>query len=92
MIDAVASFLQLVLSSSSAIGASQAGSATMWALLLATAIIVVLLQTAQAPMSVGASLARAERAIDQSAAVTQSDPDAPGHPRSRAPGLAAPAA
>jgi hypothetical protein len=92
MIDAVTSFLQLVLSSSSVIGASQAGSATMWAVLLAAAVVVVLLQTVASPRSMRDSLARPERAIDVSAALAQSDPDAAGHPRSRAPGIAASAA
>lgn len=93
MIDALTSFLQVLLSSASVIGASEAGSATMWAaVVLAAAVVVVLLQVVGTPRSVQASLVRPERAIDVSVAVAQSDPDAAGHPRSRVPGIAAPAA
>ena len=92
MIDAVTSFLQLVLSSSSVIGASEAGSATLWAVVLAAAVVLVLVQAVGSPRSVQASLVRPGRAIDVSAALAQTDPDAAGHPRSRAPGIAAPAA
>ena len=92
MIDALTSFLQVLLSSSSVIGASEAGSASMWAVVLATAVVIVLLQAVGSPRSMRASLVRPDRAIDVSVAVAQSDPDAAGHPRSRAPGIAVPAA
>jgi hypothetical protein len=92
MIDALTSFLQVLLSSSSVVSASEAGSATMWAVVLADAVVIVLLQAVGSPRSVAASLACPGRAIDVSVAVAQSDPDAAGHPRSRAPGVAAPAA
>ena len=91
MIDALASFLQVLLSSS-VIGASEAGSASMWAVVLATAVVIVLLHAVGSPRSMRASLVRPDRAIDVSVAVAQSDPDAAGHPRSRAPGIAVPAA
>ena len=91
MIDALASFLQVLLSSS-VIGASEAGSASMWAVVLATAVVIVLLHAVSSPRSMRASLVRPDRAIDVSVAVAQSDPDAAGHPRSRAPGIAVPAA
>ncbi|WP_243073815.1 DUF6412 domain-containing protein [Microbacterium sp. SS28] len=92
MIDALSSFLQVLLSSSAVIGASEAGSASMWAVVLAAAVVVVLLQAGGSPRSMRASLVRPDRAIDVSVAVAQSDPDAAGHPRSRAPGIAASAA
>lgn len=92
MIDAITSFLQVLLSYSSVIGASEAGSATMWAVVLAAAVFIVLLHAVGSPRSVRASLVSPDRAIDVSVAVAQSDPDAAGHPRSRAPGIAAPAA
>jgi hypothetical protein len=92
MIDAVTSFLLALLSSSSVIGASEAGSATMWAVALAAAVVIVLVHALNSPGSVRASLVRPGRAIDVSVALAQSDPDAAGHPRSRAPGIAAPAA
>ncbi|WP_404433702.1 DUF6412 domain-containing protein [Microbacterium lacus] len=93
MIDALASFLQVLLSSFSVIGAPEAGSATVWAaVVLTAALVIVLLQAVGSPRSVMASLIRPKRAIDVSVAVAQSDPDAAGHPRSRAPGIPAPAA
>ncbi len=92
MIDAVTSFLQVLLSASSVIGASGAGSATMWAVALAAAVVIVLLHGLGSSRSVTASLVRPGRAIDVSVALAQSDPDAAGHPRSRAPGIAAAAA
>jgi hypothetical protein len=92
MIDALTSFLQVLLSSSTGIGASEAGSASMWAIVLATAVVIVLLHAVGSPRSMRASLVRPDRAIDVSVAVAQSDPDAAGHPRSRAPGIAVPAA
>ncbi len=92
MIDALTSFLQVLLSSSSVIGASEAGSATMWAVVLAAAVVIVLWQAVGSPRSMRASLVCPDRAIDVSVAVAQSDPDAAGHPRSRAPGIAALAA
>ncbi len=91
MIDALASFLQVLLSSS-VIGASEAASASMWAVVLAAAVVIVLLHAVGSPRSMRGSLVRPDRAIDVSVAVAQSDPDAVGHPRSRAPGIAAPAA
>ncbi len=92
MIDALTSVLQVLLSSSSAVSASEAGSATLWALVLAAAVVFVLVRSVGSPRSVRACLVRPGGAIDVSVAVAQSDPDAAGHPRSRAPGIAAPAA
>lgn len=91
MIDALTSFMQVLLLSS-VIGASEAGPAAMWAVVLAAAVVIVLLQAVGSPRSMRASLVRPGRAIDVSVAVAQSDPDAAGHPRSRAPGIAASAA
>lgn len=92
MIDALTSVLQVLLSSSSVVSASEAGSATMWAVVWAAAVVIVLLRAVDSPRSVRACLVRPGGAIDASVAVAQSDPDAAGHPRSRAPGIAAPAA
>lgn len=92
MINAVASFFQVLLGVSGTVAVSPASSAALVAILLAAAVVVVLLHVAGAPRSVGGSLAHPARAIDVSVAVAQSDPDAPGHARSRAPGVAASAA
>jgi hypothetical protein len=92
MIDALTSFLMVLLSASSVLGISEAGSATMWAVALTAAVVIVLLQAAWSPGSARASLVGLARAIDVSVLLAQSDPDAAGHPRSRAPGFAASAA
>ena len=44
------------------------------------------------PAASGRSVAHPRRSIDESAPLTQSDPDAAGHSRPRAPGRAVPAA
>lgn len=92
MIDVLTSFVQVLLFSSTVIGLTEADSASMWALLLVAAVTILLLQAAGSPRSTRASLVRPGGAIDVSVAVAQSDPDAAGHSRSRAPGSAASAA
>ena len=92
MIDAVPSFVQLLLGVVGAVGVISSGSLALGAILVTAALVAALLAAAVAPSSARVALARARRSIDVSAPVPQSDPDAAGHPRSRAPGLAAPAA
>ncbi|WJL96476.1 DUF6412 domain-containing protein [Microbacterium sp. ET2] len=92
MIDAVASFLQVLLTLSGVIALSPSDSAAVWLLAAASALLVALLLTTSSLPPRGASRNRAERAIGVSASVAQSDPDAAGHTRSRAPGAAASAA
>lgn len=92
MIDAVTSLLQFLLSSAGVLVMSEAGSAAMWAVVLAAAIVFVLSSALAAPDGMRGSILHPPRAIDTSVAVTQSDPNAPGHARSRAPGAAAAAA
>ncbi|MBO0981252.1 DUF6412 domain-containing protein [Microbacterium sp. SD291] len=55
---------------------------------LTTLTIAVALSVREAP---GRSTAHPQRAIDAGALLTQSHPDAAGHPRPRAPGVAEPA-
>ena len=69
MIEALTSFLQVLLFSSTLVGASAAGSAPMWALVLAAVVVIVLLRAAGSPRSIRASLARPARAIGVSATV-----------------------
>ncbi|MFG6277702.1 DUF6412 domain-containing protein [Microbacterium sp. 5K110] len=57
------------------------------AVVVAVAIAVIVFRLSAEPPPI-----RATRPIDPSAPLTQSDPDAAGHPRPRAPGRAAPAA
>ncbi|SDG70369.1 DUF6412 domain-containing protein [Microbacterium pygmaeum] len=60
--------------------------------LFATALVALLLCAGRAPSSTQLSLVRPRRAIDVSALLAQSDPDAAGHARPRAPVVAASAA
>ena len=91
MLDAVTSFFRVLLTLSGVIALSPSDSAAVWVIVAASALLVALLLTTASLPSRGASRDRAERAIDVSVTVAQSDPDAAGHTRSRAPGLAAPA-
>lgn len=58
----------------------------------AVALVALALARVDLPASAVGSSAHPERAIDVSVQLAQSDPDAPGHARPRAPGLAASAA
>jgi hypothetical protein len=97
MAEAVGALLHLILSSSGLAGAATAaatpGAVTLFATVaLATAWAIVLLHGIAGPPSASTALTRPSAAIDVSAMLPQSDPDASGHPRSRAPGHAASAA
>ncbi|MHC2998563.1 DUF6412 domain-containing protein [Microbacterium sp. HJ5] len=58
----------------------------------AVAVVVLALSQVELPVSSVGSSPHPQRAIDVSVRLTQSDPDAAGHPRPRAPGSAALAA
>ena len=92
MFDAVTSFFQVLLTLAGAIALTSSDSAAVWVLVAASVLLVALLLTTASLPARGVARDRAERAIDVSASVAQSDPDAAGHPRSRAPGAAASAA
>jgi hypothetical protein len=92
MIEAVHSFVQLLLGVAGAVVVLSSGSLAIGAILVTAALVVALLAATVAPSSARVALVRARRCIDVSATVPQSDPDAAGHPRSRAPGVAASAA
>ncbi|WP_322411381.1 DUF6412 domain-containing protein [Microbacterium invictum] len=92
MFDAVTSFFQVLVTLSGVIALSPSDSAAVWILVAASALLVALLLTTASLPAGGATRASAARAIDVSVSVAQSDPDAAGHTRSRAPGAAAPAA
>ncbi|MFG6403109.1 MULTISPECIES: DUF6412 domain-containing protein [unclassified Microbacterium] len=93
MIDAIGSFLRILFSSMGLIAEVEPGTVTVVAAaLLATALVVALVHAVALRPSARSSLARPRRTIDVSAPLLQSDPDAAGHPRSRAPGSAVSAA
>lgn len=91
MIDSITAVLHLLLA---AIGVMPTpGTVTAVAVfLVAAALIATLVVAVAPPRNARSALARPRRAIDDSALISQSDPDAAGHPRSRAPGFAASAA
>ena len=60
--------------------------------LIAATLVVAAIHVAAVPVRSNSSPAHPARAIDISSPLTQSDPDASGHPRPRAPGHAATAA
>lgn len=92
MFDGILSPVHVLLGLAGAIGALPSGTLAVGAILLTAALVVAYLPTLSAPPSARTALGRARRSIDVSARLPQSDPDAAGHPRSRAPGLAASAA
>jgi hypothetical protein len=93
MAEAVGALLHLILSSLGLGVAATPGAVTLFATVaLATALAIVLVRAMAPPASASTALRLPSAAIDVSAMLPQSDPDAAGHPRSRAPGYAAPAA
>ncbi|GAA1963445.1 DUF6412 domain-containing protein [Microbacterium deminutum] len=95
MLDSLLSSLHLVLGALGLISSPELGSlgalgltvAVVSAAIVAAAVLALALPDAAPP-----SLARPVRGIDASSPLAQSDPDAAGHPRPRAPGFAAAAA
>ncbi|MET0297033.1 MAG: DUF6412 domain-containing protein [Microbacterium sp.] len=75
----------------SSLGGISGALALTVALLAATAVLLAVVAMTH-PASGGASPPHPRRAIDVSSPLLQSDPDAPGHPRPRAPQSAASAA
>jgi len=69
------------------------GGTPLMAVVLAAAVVVTVMVTLVVLPALSATTpAPSGRPIDPSAPLAQSDPDAPGHPRPRAPGLTARAA
>jgi hypothetical protein len=93
MAELIGTLLRLLLAALGMAVAADPGAVTLCAaVLLATALVIVLLHAVGGRSSSWTALRRPRRAIDISAMLPQSDPDAAGHPRSRAPGHAGSAA
>ena len=95
MIDAIHALLNVLLVTSGAAAVTGTASGiltTMTVAAVLTALVVLALSTAGSRANARSSLAQPRRAIDVSALLPQSDPDAAGHPRPRAPGAPAAAA
>jgi hypothetical protein len=91
MRDAILSFANLLLGLVGATGVTT-GSLAVGAIIVTAALVVAVVCFVATPSAARAALRRPRRSIDVSALLAQSDPDAAGHPRSRAPGFAASAA
>jgi hypothetical protein len=91
MIESITALLQLLLAALGAAplpsGLDAGGMLGIAAVLVAVAVIAIAL-TLVAPLFGIRSTPHPRRAIDVSTLLTQSDPDAAGHPRPRAPGVA----
>lgn len=90
--DVIGAFLHVLLAFLGLTAGVETGSIAVCAIVMAAALFVVMLHAIASPRSARSSRAHPRTAIDVSASLAQSDPDAPGHPRSRAPGFAASAA
>lgn len=96
MIDALMTWLALVVATLGlATGGAVAGGTTaalaVSLALIAASVVLLAVVAMTHPASGGASPPHPRRAIDVSSPLAQSDPDAAGHPRPRAPQSVAPA-
>ncbi|MBN9186707.1 MAG: hypothetical protein J0I97_14740, partial [Microbacterium sp.] len=80
----VSSFAELLLEMVGTTDLTSSGSFAVGALLVTATLVVALLAVGFGPPATHVGLARPRWSIDVSATVPQSDPDAAGHPRSRA--------
>jgi len=91
MIESINALLQLMLTALGVVplpsGLDAGGMLGVAAVLFAVAVIAIAI-TAVAPFFGIRSTPHPRRGVDVSAPLTQSDPDAAGHPRPRAPGVA----
>lgn len=91
MTEWIATLLQLMLTALGVVplpSGSDAGGMLSLAVVLVTVAMIALAAALVAPLVGIGSAPHPRRAIDASARLTQSDPDAAGHPRPRAPGVA----
>ncbi|BDZ40517.1 DUF6412 domain-containing protein [Microbacterium suwonense] len=91
MTEAIGSLLQLMLTALGVVplpaGMTAGGMLGVAAILVAVAVIAIALTTVTPVFGIR-SAPHPRRAIDVSTLLAQSDPDASGHPRPRAPGVA----
>ncbi|MET0811597.1 MAG: DUF6412 domain-containing protein [Microbacterium sp.] len=94
MFDSMNAALHLLLATVhlAAPGATSLGSLGIAIALVAATVVVAAILAVAVPHAESTSPAHPARAIDVSSPLAQSDPDASGHPRPRAPGIAVSAA
>ncbi|MFJ6654281.1 DUF6412 domain-containing protein [Microbacterium sp. NPDC091313] len=92
MFDGIVALLHMLLAVAGPLVAAD-GAGLAWAVVaIAAALAIAALLHGAVTRDGAAAGAHPWRAIDTSTLLSQSDPDAAGHPRPRAPGSAAPAA
>ena len=92
MSDSLGILLRLLLEVFGAVAVREPSALVLAAALAAIAIVVLTAAAVELPASAVGSSPHPRRAIDVSVRPAQSDPDAPGHSRPRAPGIGASAA
>ena len=90
--ESIGSMLQPLLTALGLAAPDPPAAALVAVAITALVVVALTLQALVLPISAVAASGHPRRVRDLSVALAQSDPDAPGHPRSRAPGPAAPAA
>jgi len=93
MFESIGSVLHVLFAALGVAWLTDPGTATLLAVAITTLAVLALAgHVLGLPIGARPAVSRPRRAIDASVPLAQSDPDAPGHARPRAPGLAAPAA
>lgn len=92
MLDGIFGALHVLLALAGLVGVADGSTLALTVALIALALAVAVLRGIDASTRATRTRAHPRRAMDLSSPLSQSDPDAAGHARPRAPGLAAPAA
>lgn len=92
MVESIGSLVHVLLTTLGLAAPDPSAAALVAVAITALAVVALALQSLVLPISALAASARPRRARHLVVALSQSDPDAPGHARPRAPGLVAPAA
>jgi len=92
MMESIGSLLHVLLTTLGLAAPDPSAAALIAVAITALTVVALALQTLILPSSAAAAFAHPRRARDLVVALSQSNPDAPGHPRPRAPGRVASAA
>jgi hypothetical protein len=92
MFESIVSLLHALLALLGAAGPVDPSALGLAVAVVATVVAVTVLLSVVSPRAAASAGPHPHRAIDLSSPLLQSDPDAPGHPRPRAPGVVASAA
>jgi len=92
MMESISSLLHVLLTTLGLAAPDPSAAALVAVAITAVTVVALALQALLLPLSAVAASALPRHARDLVVALSQSDPDAPGHPRPRAPGRAVSAA